>query len=96
MERWVILLEFRADKGEEVVSVQKCLGPLCEVLLVIGQAVVTHSFARVEEHVVVQFLSFRFLKSSDDTRFFERENLVVESVGEFVEDDGGVFQELAA
>ncbi len=96
MERWVVLLEFRADKGEEVVSVEKRLGSLCEVLLVIGQAVVTNSFAGVQQHVGVQFLSLRVLKRSDDARLFEGEDLVVESVGEFVKDDGGVFQELAA
>ena len=53
MQGGVVLLQLGADEGVEVITVEEGLGALSEVFLVIGQAVVLHLLAGVEEDVFV-------------------------------------------
>lgn len=71
MKSGVVLLEFCADEGEEVVSIEKRLGAFCEVLFVIGQAVVSDAFASIQEDVGVQVFSFCFFERGNDSWFVE-------------------------
>lgn len=90
MEGRIVFFEFCADERKEVVPVEKRFGSFRKVFFVIGQTVVPNTFAGVEEHVGVQVFPFGVFKCRDDLWFVEREDLIMKSVCEFVEDDSGV------
>ncbi len=96
MECRIVFLEFCAHEREEVVPVEKRFGSFREVFFMIGETVVPNTFAGVEEHVGVQVFSFGVFKRRNNPWLVEREDLIVKSVREFVEDDSRVLHELSA
>lgn len=96
MELGVVLFEFGADERVEVVAVEVGFGAFGEVFFVVGESVVADFLAVEEEDFFVGAGFLHGVVGGDDFRVIEGEDLVVVGVGEFVEDDGGVFEELEA
>ena len=96
MEGGVVFLQFGAYEREKIVAVEERFGAFGEVLLVVGQSVMAHAFSGVEQDVRVEVTLFGLLECGDDAWFFERQDLVVIRVGEFMQDDGRVLEHLPA
>ena len=92
----IVVAEFGGDEGVEVVAVEVGLGGFGEVFLMVGGGVVLCG-ATVEELYFFKdpFFDGRVV-GGNDFLVVEAEDLVVIGVGQFVKNDGGVLEELAA
>ena len=94
MKGRIMLLQLGAHERVEIVTVEVGLGTLRKVLLVVGGTVVPHCPTCIQEHPLVALLFHRFPVGVNHRRVIKAEHLIVVGVRQFVENHGGMLDEL--
>ena len=89
------LFQFGTVERKEVVDTEVTFGHFREKFHLVGERVVSDSSAVAMECFVTVAALFVLLVCLKDTGFLEAENLIVIGVGEFVEDDPGLFADIS-
>ena len=94
MQDRIVVLQFGADEGIEIVPVEIRLRALCEVFLVIVQSVMLHRLTGVKQNFFVGASFLGLLVGGNDLGIIEAQYLVVVTVRKFVENHCRMFQHL--
>ena len=95
VEVGVMFLEFSAHERVEVITVEISFSALGKVFLVVGHGVVPDILPGKKHDPVITSCILGFFVCSDDCRMLKGEELVMVCVGEFVQHDCRVLEQLS-
>ena len=95
MQVGVMLLEFGTNEWVEVIAIEISFGALGKVFLVVCHGIMSDILPGKKHDPVITPCLSRFFVGGDDSRMVKGEELVMIRVGEFVQHDSRVLEQLS-